>query len=352
MFKTRAFRKFITAFSITIISSLIVAVGVFAALNYFVRPPEVERQVQVIRHLPSIDEPPASIPGEPEPAGGVLAAPAPVVIEIMDRKPLFYTFLVYGLDEGYNADTIMVGAFDGGTGNAYLIGIPRDTRVDVQRRNRKIVTAYAAGRLQGRGHAGGIEQLKTEVQSLVGFRPDFYVSVDYQAFVSLVDSLGGVNVYVPRNMNYTDPIQDLRIRIPEGKQLLDGENALNFARFRRCDEGRSITDFQRMENQQALMMAVASELMTPSIITRIPDFVRIYREYVTTSLTYGEKMWFAEQLASGSIDLQTYTLPISGTSGAPNWYELPYRNGIVEMVNRTINPFIQDISPDMLRIAS
>jgi len=356
--RRHSFRKFLASFIITITVCIVIAGSGYAAWQHFVRPPAIQERVEVIRHIPTerdVNDEPAFIVPDPEDAGLLLGAPPSVVVELMDRKPNFYTFLIYGLDEGYNTDTIMVGAFDNENGEAFLISIPRDTRVDVTRNHRKITTSYAAGRLHGRGHAGGIDQLKSEVQSLVGFRPDFYVSVDYQAFVMLVDSLGGVEVDVPFHMRNTHPDAGVHIDIPAGLQTLSGQQVLNFVRFRNADSGfRAITDYGRIENQQLVISTIVNELLHPSTIMRIPEFLRIYQDYITTDLIFREKLYFAEQLVSAgsNFSLYTYTLPIAGTSGAPRWYELPYRNGIIELVNRTVNPFEQDITADMLRIAS
>ena len=89
----------------------------------------------------------------------------------------------------------------------------------------------------------GIGALKKQVKTLVGFTPDFYVKVDLEMFVELVDLVGGVEFYVPQDMNYDDPWQDLHIHLEEGLQVLDGEKAMELVRFRRYSEG----DIKRVE---------------------------------------------------------------------------------------------------------
>ena len=303
----------------------------------------------------TIDESdPAFIIPQPHPEDAQLGeTPSQSNTTQLERRPNFYTFLLIGLDEGINADTIMVAAFDAATQQAYLLSIPRDTRVDVQRNLRKIVVAYPAGWIHGGGHSGGINQLKREVQTLIGFRPDFYVSVNFDAFINLVDAVNGVEVYVPFHMLYTDPYDDLHIDIPAGLQILDGENALHFARYRLGNDRRySITDYRRMEHQQQILTSLLSDLMSPRSILLIPHLINSYHTNVRSSLSLGEKLWFGEQFArSSGITLETHTLPTTGTSGPPNWYEFPDKNRILELINRTINPFTTDITADMLRIA-
>ena len=173
-------------------------------------------------------------------------------------------------------------------------------------------------------------------------------------FINVIDSVGGIEIYVPFHMYYDDPCQNLHINIPAGLQILDGESALHFASYRLGNDRRySITDFQRIRHQHQLLVALFQELLTPSALLRIPQIIRTYRSYVDTDLSFGEMLWFGEQFF-GMRDmgaLSTYTLPIQGSSGPPSWYELPNGPAILELVNRTVNPFTQDITADMLRLA-
>ncbi|MCL1878446.1 MAG: LCP family protein [Defluviitaleaceae bacterium] len=278
--------------------------------------------------------------------------PPPLLQQYEDRTPMFFTFLIFGLTNGLNANTIMVGAYDYNTGNGYIISIPRDTRVAFERNNQKIVAAYNVGRLGGRGHDGGVSRMKMEVQTLVGFRPDFYICIDYDAFIRMVDAIGGVEIYVPFHMRYDDPLDNLHINIPAGMQMLDGHNSLHFARYRRGNFGRNtITDFQRIEHQQQVLNAVMEELLTPASILRLPEFFDIFDTYVDSNLSPGELAWFANQARRvNGESLHQYTLPIARSGGEPYWYEYPSEAEILELVNRTVNPLVRDITSEDLRI--
>jgi len=247
----------------------------------------------------------------------------------------------------------MIVAYDAENHRGYIISIPRDTRVDFQRNRRKIVSAYLVGNLNGGGHEGGAERVKYEVSTLIGFRPDFYISINYDAFAKMIDAVGGVEIYVPFHKIYDDPWQNLHINIPAGLRTLDGVNALHFARYRMGNDRRqTITDYQRIENQQQVLAAVGRQLLTPASILRIPEFIDIFNDYVYSDLTTGELTWFATQARHiGGIDnLHLYTLPMTGTSGAPAWYELADEAGIIELVNRTVNPLVRDITASDLRV--
>lgn len=288
---------------------------------------------------------------EDELVGGGLTAPEGFTTD--DRKELFYTFLIFGIDGGVSTDTIMVASYDGAAKEAAVISVPRDSLVNVKRNVKKINSAYAVGALHGGGKTGGVEQLKREIKTIIGFSPDFYICVDMKAFIKIIDAVGGVEVDVPVRMKYDDPYQDLHVDIPAGVRTLDGETALKFARYRRGNNGgKTISDYQRIENQQALITALLDKLLRPASILKIPEFIGIFAENVYTDLTMEDMLWFAAQLSevSGADALAAYTMPTNGTSGEPMWYEYLDGPGIVELVNKTVNPFNKPIQLKDLNI--
>ncbi|MCL2371888.1 MAG: LCP family protein [Defluviitaleaceae bacterium] len=357
--------------------------GTAVALRLLVRPPVVPVIQPNIVHSPLeggyIDPTPAESPSpwptcdwdgtevepdeayvpafkevEPDPEDALINVDAPVTVAAADewvRRPEFFTFLIFGHDDGFNTDAIMMAAFDAANRQAYLVSIPRDTRVDVRRSIRRINSAYPAGRISGGGHEGGVDQLKREVQTIIGFRPDFYISIDEAAFVRVIDIIGGVYVTVPFNMRYDDPAQRLHINIPAGHQRLDGRNALHFARYRLGNEQRlTISDHRRMEHHQMLINAIMQELWSPRTITSVPELVRTYRSYVNTDLSAFHLMWFAEQFIRDEIELHSYNLPTTSVR-TTSWYEVLMVDETLELINRTINPFTRDITDNMLQIA-
>ncbi|MCL1862082.1 MAG: LCP family protein [Defluviitaleaceae bacterium] len=360
-------RLLVKTMVITSISALVVVGVGFSAWRALVQPPSV----------PTLSEQPFFNPNyrdthdtafdfaEPHPDDALINAPDDLPFSLASsgdwtRKEDFFTFLVFGYDDGLNTDTIMVAAYDAVTRQAYIVSIPRDTRVDVRRNIRRINSAYPVGlRHSGEGHAGGVDQLKRELQTLIGFRPDFYVSVEEEAFVRLIDAVGGVYINVPFHMRYDDPCQDLRINIPAGHQLLNGENALHFVRFRLGNDPRhTISDMQRMKHQQELINAVMQQMMSPRMIAQVPELIRTYRDHVSTDLTMLQLLWFAEQASLGAgITLHTYNYPTTSTRIAITpevfrWYEIPDATDALELINRTINPFTTDITTANLQLAN
>ncbi len=212
----------------------------------------------------------------------------------------------------------MVGAYDGVLHKAYIIGIPRDTKVNVQRNVKKINAAYPVGNLNGGGHDGGVNQLRREVRTLIGFVPDYYISVDFNAVTEIVDAVNGIEIDVPYDMDYTDPEQDLRIKLNEGHYTLMGEDALRFARHRQNNKRNgngsysttnTFTDYQRIENQQQVIKSLLNKVLQPSSLLKIPDFIGIFNENVK-SIVF--KPW------EGAYLLGVIAAHVSANAGKPD----------------------------------
>jgi len=256
-------------------------------------------------------------------------------------KDGFYTFLVVGTDkEGYHTDTIMVVSLDTASHKANIVSVPRDAQVDVTRNPKKINNAYAVG---------GVRQLKEEIQSILGFSPHYYIVVDLEAFEELVDAIGGVKFSVPQDMNWDDPAQDLYIHLKKGLQLLDGDKALQLVRYRQYVNG----DIGRMEIQQHFLMALADKLLTGSNISKIPEFADIFQQHVETDLSLRDMQWFARQVMQldPEKDFTVQTLPYSGFGDyqGHNYVYLSAKE-VISLVNRTINPYISDLTEQDIKI--
>lgn len=210
-----------------------------------------------------------------------------------------FTFLLVGMDKvGANTDTMMVGRFDTVRHTVNVVSIPRDTLVNVPGSVKKVNTLYAVG---------GIDRLKSGLRDLMGFEVDFYAVVDLNAFVELVDAIGGVDYNVPIDMYYYDPAQGLYIDIKAGQQHLNGEDALKVVRFR---SGYASADIGRIGTQQDFLKSVISQMLKLGNIPNLPEFIEIFERNVETDLTSANISYLARQLLScKSEDINFYTLP-------------------------------------------
>ena len=168
----------------------------------------------------------------------------PVAVDDEKGEQPYYV-LVLGSDarEGDTAsrsDVIILTRVDPGSGLITMVSIPRDTMVEIEGHGRqKINAAYAYG-----GAAGAVEA----VSSFAGVPISHYAEIHFEELEELVDMLGGVWVDVPVTNDETGS-SNSGMRIEAGEQLLNGEQALAFARER---YGYIRGDFQRADNQRIL----------------------------------------------------------------------------------------------------
>ena len=326
-------------------------VGGTIALRGWIKPPEIPTApVEPEETVPEQPEEPAE-PTDDElyPDDGYTGDMPTVSGE---RKEGVYTFLLVGTDMGDgNTDTIMVATYDTKNQNVSIMSIPRDTMINASWDIKKINSVYSR-------YSDGIGALKTQISRLVGFTPDFYVKVELSMFVELVDLVGGVEFYVPQDMNYDDDWQDLHIHLEEGLQVLDGESAMELVRFRRYAEG----DIKRVQVQQDFMKALIQECLSLEHWGKIKAYIDLAMENVETDLDFGSIVWFAAQAlglnGGGALDMDNvYTCTLPANYYASAWsratsqeqsYVTIYPNQVVELVNERFNPYLQDVTTSML----
>lgn len=187
-----------------------------------------------------------------------------------------------GRDPG-RTDTMMLAAVSPlGRGTA-LVSIPRDLWVPIPGHGEgRISTAYRAGELASRG--AGMTTAKDAVGNALGVRVDRVVVLDMAGVRRAIDVLGGVEVEVPTAIvdeRYpTDDYGVRTLRIQPGRQVLDGETAVAYARTRSQD-----SDFGRMGRQQQVAEAALQRLMSPHGLARVPALARVAWDSVQTDLS-------------------------------------------------------------------
>ncbi|MBR5914244.1 MAG: LCP family protein [Selenomonadaceae bacterium] len=213
------------------------------------------------------------------------------------------TVMLLGVDERKDdvgrSDTLMFLNFN--RDDVSLLSIPRDTRVYMGRRGyQKINAAYAFG---------GERLARKTVEDFLGVDVDRYIKIDKHAFPEIIDILGGIDIYVERDMKYEDPWDDdggLYINLRRGYQHLDGEEAVQFVRFR-DEEG----DAGRIRRQQVFMKALAEKITDPSIILKLPQIFTTAMDAIDTDLSLSELLALAGTLkvAESEGNIQTGVVP-------------------------------------------
>ncbi len=261
------------------------------------------------------------------------------------RKEGVYNFLFVGYDKAAGlTDVNMLAQFDTNTGAINIIQMPRDTYARYNSR-------------EGSYHKmnGALGYFERDLGDLADFleknlciKIDYYGSINLVAFRNIVDIIGGVEMYVPRDMKYSDPEQGLYINLKKGYQTLDGKKAEQFVRFR---SGYVNADIGRTDAQKLFMTAFMKkfiESINASTLTQVGTQVL---KYVDTNLTLNEFIYFGTKVLSLGLDkLTMMTLPGNSvreykTTGT--WYYVLSRSAMLSSINQYLNVYGRDI-PDSI----
>ena len=248
-----------------------------------------------------------------------------------ELEPIQFLLLGVSTDLGGKiTDTIMVATYNPKNQTASLLSIPRDTYTGKDhsqgRPNEKINALYTKG----------IDKIREKVNELTGLNLKYYMVVDNEALIKLVDVIGGVEFDVPTNMNYHDDTQGLSIELSKGVQVLDGDHAEQLLRFRKNDDGTGYPaeygpdDIGRMKTQRNFIMATAKQTLQAKNIFKIKDIIDIIYEYVDTNISISNIKAYVpyainfnvENLKSAVLTGTSVGPTQSGNLYAPYWFIL------------------------------
>ena len=293
----------------------------------------------VVKPVPTEDIPARPTPTPISAGGGPNASTDASLAEgPYTRKADFYTFLLVGMDRGGgNTDSLMLVSYDVAQQKVAVASIARDTRVDVERKLKKINAAYAMH--------DGIEGLKEEVSMTFGVPIDYYFRVNLRGFIRLVDAVGGIDFEVPCYMNYDDPEQDLSIHYSKGMQHLSGQQAMEVCRFRQNNGGGGYGDEGRQNTQRGVLTEVAKKVLSHP--EKLNDYVAIAQENLDTDMSLSNMAWFATKaLSFDTANLSTMSMPCEWIN--PYMYLDPAAT--LELVNEYLNPYTTPRTANQLDI--
>lgn len=156
-----------------------------------------------------------------------------------------------GMAQGQRTDSIMIVHVPARGGQRAIISIPRDSYLPIP--------GHGSNRINAAFAFGGPRLLIQSLEQATGLRIDGYAEIGFAGFADVVDSLGGVRICVPFDMN--DPKAHINLR--KGCQVLDGPNALGFVRARYSDPRG---DIGRAERQRQFLGAIMAEAASPSTV--------------------------------------------------------------------------------------
>ncbi|MGI5824474.1 MAG: LCP family protein [Bacillota bacterium] len=192
--------------------------------------------------------------------------------------------LIVGTDQGAadevgRADSLMVANVDLENHIINIISLPRDSRVEIPGNDKnKINHSYAYG---------GIDLTKQTVENLLEIPIDYYAITNFEGFETIVNILGGVDLYVEKDMEAHTYYGDINLK--EGQQHLDPQQALGYVRYRYDAMG----DVARAGRQQKFMKAVFEEAVKPTNLPKLPSLLGQIDEVIDTDLSTAQLLYLA-----------------------------------------------------------
>lgn len=207
---------------------------------------------------------------------------------------------------GYLTDTIMLASLEPSTKKVSLLSIPRDMTIPMEGMGWKKINSINAYAEVASIGSGGIA-VSQAVSDILNIPIDYYVRIDFDGFINIVDELGGIKIDVENTLDDSSyPIMGMEeaepyesrfehLYIEKGKQKMDGALALKFARSRHGKNGEA-SDFARARRQQLIIEATKDKLLSkwtlfkPAMISNIINEVQ---NHISTNLKIWEivKLW-------------------------------------------------------------
>ncbi len=191
---------------------------------------------------------------------------------------------LYGL-----ADIIRLVRVDFVNARVTILEVPRDLWVEIPEisdhyriTHGKLNQAYLYGN-KGLGYYDGAGEgpglLARTLNLNFGAQPDHYLAVNMTTFENIVDAIGGIDVYLPYDVDVRSAANPEGFHVEEGQHHFDGETALWVARIRQYHT------FSRAENQNIVMCALRKKLLSPALVPAIPKLVETFQRNVQTDLS-------------------------------------------------------------------
>ncbi|MFC2052798.1 LCP family protein [Chloroflexota bacterium] len=201
----------------------------------------------------------------------------------IDTKDESYT---YGL-----ADVIRIARVDFITPKVTMLSIPRDLWVEIPEiedygvTHGKINQAFFYGSpgmntYDGPGAGPGL--FARTVEKNFDLRVDHYGALNMLVFEKIIDAVGGIDLYLPTDVDGTPT--DIRTHdmgyFYAGQQHFNGDEAVRFSRIR-----KRYSDYQRVDNQNMVICALREKLLSPTVLSKIPQIIASFQGSVITDLS-------------------------------------------------------------------
>ncbi|WP_442596362.1 LCP family protein [Neobacillus sp. D3-1R] len=195
-------------------------------------------------------------------------------------------------------DALMLATFNEKQKSVKLLSIPRDSYVYIPSKGYEDKINHAYGK-------GGITSTIETIEELLDIPVDYYVKMNFDAFIDVVDALGGIKVEVPYELFEKDSKdRHNAIHLQKGLQELDGEEALALARTRHYD-----SDIYRGQRQQEILKAIISKAASAKSVSKYGTVIEAVGDNMETDLSFDEMKSFIDYATAGKqLDVETLTL--------------------------------------------
>jgi LCP family protein required for cell wall assembly len=221
------------------------------------------------------------------------------------------------LTGGHRTDTIMVASLDPTRGTVTLLSFPRDLYV--------FIPGWRVDRINVADGRGGPDLVEQTILYNFGIPIDFWVRMEFGGFLSLIDSLGGVDVTIGRY--YADECGGAWMAFPPGVQHMNGFTALCYARMR-----KAASDYDRLRRQQELVLAIFEKGVSLDALSRLPDLYQQFISMVDTDAGLSDLLPLlplASQVAGDVSRIRRYAVD---TTMATGW-RVPSSGASVQLPN-------------------
>ena len=199
-------------------------------------------------------------------------------------------------EKGTRSDALILATLNNQSKSVKLVSIPRDSYVYIDEvgYNDKITHAHSFG---------GTKATIETVEDLLEVPVDYYVKMNFNAFIEVVDALGGIEAEVPYKLLEKDENDQNTVALEPGLQELDGREALALARTRKLDN-----DIERGKRQQMILSAIVKKASSASSFTKYGEVIDAVGNNMKTDMTFDEMKSFFEYLKGGAPQIDTLTL--------------------------------------------
>ncbi len=169
-----------------------------------------------------------------------------------------------------NTDSIMLVSYNHDTKEIILLSIPRDFHVQINPDKEwynRINSVYSTYKEQGEDES--LLRLRDVVTEITGQEIQYHGMIDYNGFIELIDTLGGIEINVENSFTdyrFPDGNGYKTVSFTEGPQTMNGKTALEYSRSRHSLQNGEGSDFARARRQQKVISALTSKLTSTSLL--------------------------------------------------------------------------------------